>query len=140
MIDELIEGKEKQKAYQNTRERITRFFDLREIAGREVEIFNRIIKNDIQLLTRDKVQSSGYVIHSLEASFWCFLKSETFKESILKAVNLGDDTDTTAAIVGGLAGVYYGSEAFPKKWSGSLSRLEDIEKLCKKLKTKYDTI
>ncbi len=140
MIDELMNGREKQIAYQNTRERITKFFVIREIAEREVEIFDRIIKNDIQLLSRSEIQSSGYVIHSLEASFWCFLKCDTYKETILKAVNLGDDTDTTAAIVGGLAGVFYGSDAFPKNWYDGLSRLDDIKELCKKLEKKYSTI
>ena len=138
IVDELMNGREKQKAYQNTRERITKFFTLREIAKREVEIFNRIIKNDIQLLSRNEIQSSGYVIHSLEASFWCFLKSETYRDVVLEAVNLGEDTDTTAAIGGGLAEVFYGSNSFPKNWYDTLSRLQDIKKLCKKLETKYN--
>ncbi|MFS4448016.1 ADP-ribosylglycohydrolase family protein [Maribacter sp. 2307UL18-2] len=140
IIDELMNGREKQIAYQNTRERITKFFTLREIAEREVQVFNRIIKNDIQLLSRNEIQSSGYVIHSLEASIWCFLNNKTYKETILEAVNLGDDTDTTAAIVGGLAGVFYGSEAFPKSWYNSLARLDDIELLCKKLELKFSAI
>ncbi|WP_394749975.1 ADP-ribosylglycohydrolase family protein [Spongiimicrobium salis] len=139
LIDELIKGREKQKAYQKTRERITRFFVLRAISHREVEVFNRIIKNDVQLLTRNEIRSSGYVIHSLEASIWCFLHADTYKETILKAVNLGDDTDTTAAIAGGLAGVFYGFEAFPKNWYHSLSRLDDIEELCTSLELKYST-
>jgi ADP-ribosylglycohydrolase len=139
-IDELMAGMVKQKAYQNTRERIKKFFELNEIADREVNAFYRIIKNDIQLLSRDEIQSSGYVIHTLEASIWCFLNSENYKETILRAVNLGGDTDTTAAIVGGLAGLFYGSGAFPKNWYDSLSRLDDIELLCKRLELKYSKI
>lgn len=137
MIDELMRGRERQRAYQKTRERITRFFSKRKISEREVKLFNRIIKNDIRLFAREEIQSSGYVIHSLEAAFWCFLNCNTYEESILKAVNLGDDTDTTGAIVGGLAGIFYGSDGFPRNWYESLSKLADIEKLCKDLETKY---
>lgn len=137
MIDELMKGKGKQESYKNTRNRLTKFFVKREIVAREVEFFDRMIRNDIQELERDEVLSSGYVIHSLEASFWCFLKNETYKETILQAVNLGEDTDTTAAITGGMAGVFYGSSEFPENWYNSLSRLDDIENLCNKLEEKY---
>ncbi|MGD1946780.1 MAG: ADP-ribosylglycohydrolase family protein [Croceivirga sp.] len=137
MIDELMDGKKKQIAYNRTKERIGSFFTKRNISKREIEIFDRIIKHNIEILSEEEIQSSGYVIHSLEASFWCFLNSETYEEAVLKAVNLGEDTDTTAAIVGGLAGVYHGSQAFPKNWYDSLSRIDEIELLCKKLESKF---
>lgn len=54
----------------------------------------------------DKIGSGGYVVDSMEASVWCLAKTDNYKECTLMAVNLGDDTDTTAAIVGGLAGLY----------------------------------
>ena len=66
------------------------------------------------------------MIHSLEASLWCFLRNDTFAETLLAAVNLGADTDTTGAIVGALAGVYYGENNMPKEWLAVLARKEDI--------------
>ena len=87
------------------------------------------IENFINL-SRDEIKSSGYVIDTLEASLWCFLKTDNFKDCILKAVNLGDDADTVAAIVGAYAGLYYGLDAIPKEWVGSLLGKENIYKLC----------
>lgn len=52
--------------------------------------------------------NTGYVVHSLEAALWCFARSRTFRHGALLACNLGDDSDTVAAIYGALAGAYYG--------------------------------
>ncbi len=67
-------------------------------------------------ISEDNIFSTGYVIHTLEASMWCLLKTNKYEEAVLKAVSLGDDTDTTAAVTGGLAGIIYGYEGIPKKW------------------------
>lgn len=67
---------------------------------------------------------------TLEAVVWCLIMTETFSECLLKAVNLGLDTDTIAAIAGGLAGLYYGYEAIPKDWIGNLKLREELEILC----------
>lgn len=66
------------------------------------------------------VKSDGYCEHTLEAALWCFLNTTSYADCVLTAVNLGDDTDTTAAVAGALAGVYYGFEAIPPKWIGQL--------------------
>ena len=63
----------------------------------------------------------------------CFLNSESYSEAVLKAVNLGEDTDTTGAITGGIAGLYYGFESIPKSGIDDLARKDDIEKLCENL-------
>lgn len=64
----------------------------------------------------EAVKSDGYCEHTLEAALWCFLNTGSYADCVLKAVNLGDDTDTTAAVAGVLAGVYYRFEAIPPKW------------------------
>jgi len=64
---------------------------------------------------------------------WCFLNSDSYEETVLKAVNLGEDTDTTGAIAGGLAGIYYGIENIPNKWIENLVRTNDIKDLAKRL-------
>lgn len=81
-------------------------------------------------LSRDEIKSSGYVIDTLEASLWCFLTTDNFKDCVLKAVNLGDDADTVAAIAGAYAGLYYGLDAIPKEWVENLLGKDNIYKLC----------
>lgn len=103
---------------------------------KEIQLFERVLNNDISIFLEDEIKSSGYVLHSLEASLWCFMNSESYSEAVLKAVNLGEDTDTTGAITGGIAGIYYGFENIPKEWVNELVRREDIEKLCVKLAKK----
>lgn len=68
----------------------------------------------------EAVKSDGYCEHTLEAALWCFMNTGSYADCVLTAVNLGDDTDTTAAVAGALAGVYYGFEAIPPKWIGQL--------------------
>lgn len=77
-----------------------------------------------------KINGSGYVVASFEAALWCLLNTESYRECVLKAVNLGDDTDTTAAIAGGLAGLYYGYEAIPEEWRNAIVRRECVEEMC----------
>jgi len=71
------------------------------------------------------------VVDSFEAAIWCLINTDNYKDAILKAVNLGSDTDTVAAIAGGLAGLYYGYESIPKDWKNAIRRREWIEELCK---------
>lgn len=80
----------------------------------------------------EEIRSSGYVIDSIEAAVWCLITTSTLRECLLKAVNLGDDTDTVAAIAGGLAGLYYGYEAIPEEWLAVIKKREWLEELCSK--------
>lgn len=75
----------------------------------------------------EAVKSDGYCEHTLEAALWCFLNTLSYADCVLTAVNLGDDTDTTAAVAGAIAGVYYGFEAIPPKWVGRLRGKAVIE-------------
>ena len=93
-------------------------------------IKNRISKEFlISLLNSDgsNIVSSGYVVDSFKASLWCLLNTNSYKNCVLKAVNLGSDTDTTAAIAGGLAGIIYGYDSIPKDWINKLQRKDIIE-------------
>jgi ADP-ribosylglycohydrolase len=83
--------------------------------------------NALQVVNLNQ-ESGGFVMHSLEASIWCLLKETDFASTVLRAVNLGVDTDTTGAITGGLAGIYY--DEIPKKWVTQLARKDDILNLC----------
>ena len=75
----------------------------------------------------DSIRSTGYVVDAIEAAVWSLATTDSFEKVLLKAVNLGDDTDTVGAIAGGLAGLYY--QAIPEAWTEALQRREWIEKL-----------
>lgn len=132
---ELIKGKNKQEAYHYMQLVALKFAEDQGFNPKEIQFFDRVLKNDISQYSEDTISSGGYVLHSLEASLWCFLNSENYSEAVLKAVNLGD-TDTSGAITGGLAGIYYGFEDIPKAWIDVLARKDDIRKLCEKLDVK----
>ena len=82
----------------------------------------------------DAIKTTGYVIDTIEAAFWCLLTTNSYKECLLKAVNLGDDTDTVGAIAGGLAGLYYGYENIPTEWLSVIKRRMWIEDICVQIK------
>jgi ADP-ribosylglycohydrolase len=74
------------------------------------------------------IKGSGWVVKSLEASLWAFYDAETFQEAVLKAVNLGDDADTTGAICGQLAGAYWGESGISESLRAGLARMDMLEK------------
>lgn len=76
---------------------------------------------------REQIGSTGYVVHTLEASLWCFANTTSYEECVLAAVNLGADADTTAAVAGALAGARYGVESIPTKWMETLRGKDLIE-------------
>lgn len=102
----------------------------------EQEIFSRILNGLIPSLQEPEIFSGGYVIHTLEASLWCILSTINYKDAVLKAVNLGGDTDTTAAVTGGLAGLLYGWEAIPVNWLNKLVKKDAIINLANRLHQK----
>lgn len=80
-----------------------------------------------------QIRGTGYVVQSLEAAFWAFHRSNTFREGCLLAVNLGDDADTTGAVYGQLAGAFYGEQGIPEPWRARLAHLDRIESLAERL-------
>lgn len=135
---EVLKGHNKFESYNQTKIILEDFIANKDFNKKELQLFDRILKGNINELQKDKVHSGGYVLHSLEASLWCLLNSNTYEETVLKAVNLGGDTDTTAAIAGGLAGLLYGYESIPEAWINELARKDDITKLYDKMSEKYE--
>jgi len=109
---------------------------IREIKWQCAPPFNRLPYLDT--LTRDEIRSSGYVVDTLEAALWCILKTDNYRDCVLMAVNLGEDTDTVAAVAGGLAGIAYGiggEKGIPEEWIKQIPRREWIAKLCAKVES-----
>ena len=127
----LLSGEKPQAAYEKGLEKIQTIYSASDYAG-EISHFDRVFSAEIAKLPVDEIQSSGYVKHTLEASLWCLLNSSSYPEAVLKAVNLGGDTDTTAAVTGGLAGIYYGIENIPREWIEEIARKQDIMDLAKR--------
>lgn len=87
---------------------------------------------DFKKVASDEISSSGYVIHTIEAAIWSLINTDSFKEALLKAVNLGDDADTVGAVTAGLAGLYYGYDAIPDEWVSVIQKRKWIESLCER--------
>lgn len=127
--DYLLKGADKETAYAKMRVEVADFFVKQAIAPAEVAHFDRLIQNDIRTLPESAIKSDGYVVHSLEASFWVLLRNNNYRDTILEAVNLGNDTDTTAAITGGLAGILYTQAGIPANWLDVLVKKDTIIEL-----------
>ena len=119
---------------QNALNQAFAFYERNSESKKELAHSNRI-RNvaELKAIPESQINSGGYVIHSMEAALWCLANTASYEECVLKAVNLGDDTDTTAAIAGGLAGIYYGYENIPEKWKKAIVRREWIEELCRSM-------
>lgn len=86
-------------------------------------------------LSREEIRSTGYVVDTLEAALWCLLKTDSYRECVLTAVNLGGDTDTIAAVAGGLAGILYGvggEKGIPEEWIEQIAKRDEIKQLCER--------
>jgi len=97
----------------------------------ELTHFSLLELPNFSRLPDTEIASSGYVMHTLLASIWCLLNSESYEQCVLKAVNLGSDTDTTGTVAGGLAGAFHGMKSIPFLWEQILARHDDVEVLFK---------
>lgn len=96
----------------------------------EMQHYKRLESNGFAQLPEAEIKSSGYVVDTLEAALWCLLNTGNYRDCVLKAVNLGEDTDTVAAVAGGLAGLYYGYESIPSEWLDTIAKRDYILTLC----------
>jgi len=100
--------------------------------------YERIFRKNIKNLEKREIVSDGYVVHSLEAALWCCLRTNSFQEAVLEAVNLGGDTDTIGAITGTMAGAFYKIDGIPKNWLDAVIRKDDIADLLNRFCSKSD--
>jgi ADP-ribosyl-[dinitrogen reductase] hydrolase len=139
-ISSLLQGIEKREAYLQSMEEINRYIQTKDFNPDEIKLFKRLLSGGLTDEGEDRIRSSGYVLHTLEASIWCFLHTNDYREAVLKAVNLGEDTDTTGCVTGAIAGLYYGKESIPQDWIEALARKEDIIQLSKDFQKSMDRL
>lgn len=125
LVADLLNGEDPGKSL----ERIIQFINHKGLWKNEEQAFQRLKEQTFRSLREENIFSSGYVIHTLEASIWCLLNTSNFREAVLSAVRLGGDTDTTGIVTAGLAGAYYGISEVPKEWIQKLPQHKKLEQL-----------
>lgn len=131
MAKGLLGGLAPPDAYRFMTEQGHRYYNVAPF-NREMPHFARILSGAMSNAVARDIASSGYVLHTLEASLWCLLTTTSYADAVLTAVNLGDDTDTTGCVLGGLAGLHYGMKAIPPTWRSSVARESEISSLLKR--------
>jgi ADP-ribosylglycohydrolase len=125
----ILDGKDKFSSYTNTQKILYDFIVKSDINPKDILPMERILTQKIEMYTEDEIKSTGYVIDTLEASIWAIMTTDNFESAVLKAVNLGSDTDTTGAVTGGLAGLLYGYNSIPLHWKTPLAKYIEISQL-----------
>jgi len=108
------------------------YYESKKEYAEDLKHYKRLFNKDFTKLPEAEIKSSGYVVDTLEAALWSLLNTDNYKDCVLQAVNFGEDTDTVAAVAGGLAGMFYGVDSIPKDWLQQLARLDYIKGLCEK--------
>jgi ADP-ribosyl-[dinitrogen reductase] hydrolase len=133
VAEHILNGQVKSDAYEQTRFEIKELWDVIGFDINEIRYFEKVILSDIRTYPINSIRSGEYVMETLEASLWCLLKTDSYKDAVLKSINLGGNTSTTGAITGGIAGLYYGFNTFPFHWIKTLSKRNYILELANRL-------
>jgi len=126
---ELLSGVNPDRAFRQAVAGFRSFYEPDPYWAVELDHFQLALAADVGTRPESEIDSSGYVVHTLTASLWCLLTTDNYRDCVLKAVNLGDDTDTTGCVAGGLAGVAYGVGSVPQNWIHQLARQPELEDL-----------
>lgn len=122
MLMELLQGCKKEELRDKALPKVLNYVERHPEYKPALERYSRIMPSapkDLTELQTDEINSSGYVVDTLESALWSFLTTDSYKECLLKAVNLAGDSDSIGAVVGGMAGLYYcGDEErkIPQEW------------------------
>jgi len=128
-VRQLLKGSATSVAFKCAVDEFRLFYDADPYWAAELDYFQVVLSGDLAGHAERDIESDGYVIHTLSASLWCLLTTTSFEECVLKAANLGGDTDTTGCVAGGLAGMLYGLENISTEWRKSLARFDDVNRL-----------
>lgn len=127
MLNALRTGCGKKAAYRALREEFSQGVSF--ISEAALAKFHRILREDVRALPESEIRSSGYVVDTIEAAFWSFLTTDNYREALLRAVNLGLDTDTVGAVTGAMAGLEYGLSSIPEEWRNQLAAYDLVERI-----------
>jgi ADP-ribosylglycohydrolase len=121
----LLHGQSAAAAHQSAVQTVGPLFESAPLAD-EKQHFAAALAPHLATWPETDIASGGHVVDTLTASLWCLLTSKDYPETVLKAVNLGCDTDTTGIAAGGWAGVCYGLAAVPDPWRAAMARATDL--------------
>ncbi len=125
LISRLLMGDSAAVAYEKTNAQIHRLYSAPQWQDERTQ-YGRLLSGRIAGEPRSAIQSSGYVLHTLEASVYLLLRSPSYSQAVLDAINMGGDTDTTACVVGGLSGILHGLKAIPEGWLQPIARRTEL--------------
>jgi ADP-ribosylglycohydrolase len=131
IVANLLRGQSPAKAHVNAAQTFCAIYTKTPFAV-EMPHFEAVLSENLTVVKEQEIPSSGYVVDTLTASLWCLLTSKDYKQTVLKAVNLGEDTDTTGIVAGGLAGVCHGLGTVPETWRKTMARSEELETVFKR--------
>lgn len=100
-----------------------------------LEYFSRILVGNLSELDIDEINSTSFVVDTLESILWCFIKSDNYKDCIIATTNIGDDTSSIGALTGALAGIYYGTNKIPKDWYYNVIRKDYLTTISEEFET-----
>jgi len=127
----LLRGESKERVLSSMYSSVQNYFDHNPLCRPIADIASGSFKQK----QPPEIKGTGFVVQSLEAALWAFYSTDNFQEGALKAVNLGNDADTTGAVFGQIAGSFYGFENIPDEWINNISmlnKIKEIARLCKK--------
>jgi len=128
IIRELLKGTDVDEAYRRSAISAANHYGGTEWKS-EFQILRHLLGGRIEELNEDQIESGGHVVDTLTASIWCLLCEDSYAGTVLRAVNLGSDTDTTGCVTGALAGVAHGIDEIPGDWINALARKDDLGEL-----------
>lgn len=138
IANELLDGNNIKSSINEGMNNAKKYYGKMEKFEKELSHYDVISVKDLLVLETGDIESSGYVVDTLIAALWTLLKTNTYEKCILKAVNLGNDTDTIASISGGLAGIYYGVNNIPTEWISKIKNKEFVENICDKFSKAFE--
>ena len=131
----ILDGLPKKEAYEKTLKEVQDFYSSDERFKKELKHYRRILSGEILQLEEEDIKTSGYVVHTLEAALWGFMKFNSFEGILKRLVYLGDDADTVGAVAGSIAGTYYGLKSIPHNWLEKIERREFVEEIINRFLT-----
>ena len=127
LMIEILRGRKKEDLQDCVFPEIEKFVRKHAEYKSALEKIDRLFQPSFKDTPEAGIKSSGYVVDTLEAALWCFLNTNTYRDCVLKAVNLGRDTDTVACVAGSIAGLYHGD--IPTDWISSIRNKQLVDKI-----------